>query len=393
MIASACHNNIGGGSPPDTFPPSCQSTYGAWLNPLVSAAPKNDIGNDPLPSSSTPAEPSCTSVDVFDFEFRLEDPVTMLSADELFSDGKLMPLQLVQVLPPSEPAAAEILSPVVIGSDALVLSPKAPRCTARWREILGLKRMQSPVTEPSRASFSLTASTPRSFEQSPSSKSSTCKSFKHLLHRHSKLSLEPSLSVPLLGVADTEELSSSVSSRLSLSSSSSSAIDHPASPLDSKSPRNAPRVRIAKLISDPTEGHLPARIRRPPEQGTPVMSIDSPRMDPSGRVIFQGLERSSSSPSSFNGGPRAKLRGIERSYSANVRAPSVLNVPVCSLLGSSKSSVSVFGFGQLFSQPRKEKETPSGSATVSRSAKPAVVGINKAVKGRYRPRRRESCGV
>ncbi|KAG0477147.1 hypothetical protein HPP92_013988 [Vanilla planifolia] len=335
MIASACHNNIGGGSPPDTFPPSCQSTYGAWLNPLVSAAPKKDIGNDPLPSSSTPAEPSCTSVDVFDFEFRLEDPVTMLSADELFSDGKLMPLQLVQVLPPSEPAAAEIFSPVVIGSDALVLSPKAPRCTARWREILGLKRMQSPVTEPSRASFSLTASTPRSFEQSPSSKSSTCKSFKHLLHRHSKLSLEPSLSVPLLGVADTEELSSSVSSRLSLSSSSSSAIDHPRFSLDSEKPRNAPR----------------------------------------------GLERSSSSPSSFNGGPRAKLRGIERSYSANVRAPSVLNVPVCSLLGSSKSSVSVFGFGQLFSQPRKEKETPSGSATVSRSAKPAVVGINKAVKG------------
>ncbi|KAL2556136.1 Uncharacterized protein Fot_00875 [Forsythia ovata] len=28
-----------------------------------------------------------------DFEFRLEDPVTMLPADELFSDGKLMPLQ------------------------------------------------------------------------------------------------------------------------------------------------------------------------------------------------------------------------------------------------------------------------------------------------------------
>ncbi|ONK74412.1 uncharacterized protein A4U43_C03F5950, partial [Asparagus officinalis] len=57
------------------------------------------------------------------------------------------------------------------------------------------------------------------------------------------------------------------------------------------------------------------------------------------------LGRSSSSPSTFNGGPRIKHRGMERSYSANVRVTPVLNVPVCSLRAGSKS----FGFGQLFS--------------------------------------------
>jgi hypothetical protein len=36
---------------------------------------------------------------VGDFEFRLEDPVAMLPVDELFSDGKLMPLLLSSVKP------------------------------------------------------------------------------------------------------------------------------------------------------------------------------------------------------------------------------------------------------------------------------------------------------
>jgi hypothetical protein len=36
---------------------------------------------------------------VGDLEFRLEDPVSMLSVDELFSDGKLMPLLLSSVKP------------------------------------------------------------------------------------------------------------------------------------------------------------------------------------------------------------------------------------------------------------------------------------------------------
>jgi hypothetical protein len=78
-------------------------------------------------------------------------------------------------------------------------------------------------------------------------------------------------------------------------------------------------------------------------------------MNSSGKIVFQSLERSSSSPSSFNGGPRYKQRGMERSYSANVRVTPVLNVPVCSLRGSSKSG-SVFGFGQLFSSSPQKRD-------------------------------------
>lgn len=86
--------------------------------------------------------------------------------------------------------------------------------------------------------------------------------------------------------------------------------------------------------------------------------MDSPRMNSSGKIVFQSLERSSSSPSTFHGGPRFKHRGMERSYSANVRVTPVLNVPVCSLRGTSKSG-SVFGFGQLFSSPQKKEGTGS----------------------------------
>lgn len=96
------------------------------------------------------------------------------------------------------------------------------------------------------------------------------------------------------------------------------------------------------------------------------VSVDSPRMNSSGKVVFQSLERSSSSPSSFNGGPRFKLRGMERSYSANVRVTPVLNVPVCSLRGSSKS-VSVFGFGQLFSSSPQKRDGVSKGGQQSNS--------------------------
>lgn len=99
--------------------------------------------------------------------------------------------------------------------------------------------------------------------------------------------------------------------------------------------------------------------RSPTRKETLVgVGVDSPRMNPSGKVVFQNLERSSSSPSSFNGGSKSKYKlqhrsGImERSYSANVhvRITPVLNVPVCSLRGSR--------FSHLFS---------SSSASVSQS--------------------------
>ncbi|XP_042491530.1 putative protein TPRXL [Macadamia integrifolia] len=406
-MASACVNNVG--VSPETFL-DCPPTFPAygWLSPRISFS-RDFPEEDPNAKTSSTAEqqkstekqdPEVYGKDFGDFEFRLEDPVTMLPADELFSDGKLVPLQLTTVRPSVDSTAAtstseEIRSPEemksrrraeVSGTDPYLFSPKAPRCSSRWRELLGLKKLQS-----NHAKQDLKKS-----DSSFSSKNINPKTLKHFLHRSSKSSsagADSTLSLPLLRDSDSESVS--ISSRLSLSSSSSSGPDHedlPRLSLDSDKPnpsqtfslgRNPPRLKLRKPATARTAtatasenvrpfaaerpkvrvGRSPIR-RAPDSTTTPSRgaSVDSPRMNSSGKIVFQSLERSSSSPSSFNGGPRIKHRGMERSYSANVRVTPVLNVPVCSLRGSSKSG-SVFGFGQLFSSPHKKDGTSSKGHT------------------------------
>jgi hypothetical protein len=87
--------------------------------------------------------------------------------------------------------------------------------------------------------------------------------------------------------------------------------------------------------------------------------VDSPRMNSSGKIVFQGLERSSSSPAgSVHSSLRSRSRVMDRSYSAGVRAatPVVLNVPVCSR--------PVFGFFK----DRKDAAAKDSSASRPRSA-------------------------
>ncbi|PKA51257.1 hypothetical protein AXF42_Ash010697 [Apostasia shenzhenica] len=421
MMASACINNVA--VTPENFL-DCSPAYPAygWLSPRISFS--RDIADEggrsepekQVPASIKAEESDLTgsSNDFVDFEFRLDDPVTMLSADELFSEGKLVPLQLAHARSSAE-VNSEIRSSEpsnlgrigITGPDLYAFSPKAPRCSSRWKELLGLKKVQGPKLEIQKV-VSCNAKS-----------SSSNRSLKHFLHRSTKASsIDSSLSLPLLRDSDFEL--ASLSSRASLSSSSSSGADYedlPRLSLDSDklNPvpislcRNPPRIRLSKARSMVVDGpiatvggwrtirrateshafeHLEERagrsviqrtvesagdgpmvvrvgrcpIRRapeavdlPPHRGA---SVDSPRLNASGKVIFQGLERSSSSPSTFNGGPRPRPRGMERSYSANVRITPVLNVPVCTLRGSSKS-VSVLGFGQLFSPQKKEKEGPS----------------------------------
>ncbi|XP_008811830.1 uncharacterized protein LOC103722887 [Phoenix dactylifera] len=393
MMASACVNNVG--TSPEAFldcPPACPS-YG-WLSPRISFS--RDLADDGTPASAA-EEPEAekpdldaAGKDLADFEFRLHDPVAMLPADELFADGKLVPLQLATARPVAEmpaPATHRIRSPEVaaetrrvadvLGSDVFVAeSPKAPRCSSRWRELLGLKRQQSSKPETQKAAVSAP------------SKNHNTRSLRHFLHRNSKpksSSTDSSLSLPLLRDSSDAE-SVSISSRLSLSSSSSSGPDHedlPRLSLDAEKPsriplslgQNPPRVRVARTRTTVPDGHQASRVgrspvRRPPEAAAASRgaSVDSPRMNASGKVVFQGLERSSSSPSSFSGGPRIKYRSMERSYSANVRITPVLNVPVCSLRGSSKS-VTVFGFGQLFSPQKKEEGSMARSSSNGSRAK------------------------
>ncbi|KAJ4726568.1 Serine/arginine repetitive matrix-like protein [Melia azedarach] len=359
-MASACINNSIG-VPPEKFP-----SYG-WLSPRISFSREEDTMKKPSSSSTaTVAEESAEISDPVDFEFRLEDPVAMLPADELFSDGKLVPLHVSTI----KPSTVTMKSPEeankacdISSFDPYLFSPKAPRCSSRWKELLGLKRLynshNSSKSEPNKAT---------------NSKSSSCSV---------SSSSDGSLNLPLLKDSDCESVSIS-SSRLSLSSSSSGHEheDLPRLSLDSDKPNlnpnpnpfaNPPRMRMVKPRDGSNHHHnhtararagrSPMRRESAPSRG---VSVDSPRMNSSGKIVFQSLERSSSSPSSFNGGPRFKHRGMERSYSANVRVTPVLNVPVCSLRGSSKSG-SVFGFGQLFSSPQKNGNGPTRQQQQSNS--------------------------
>lgn len=313
-----------------------------------------------------------------DFEFCLEDPVTMLPADELFSDGKLLPLHIASSVKAHHPVndltksmspentvkSIRIMEMELPSSDSCLFSPKAPRCSVRWKEILGLKKFSqnsNPKAKPESQNKTASSST----------HNNASKSLKHFLHRRSSSSTgsgaDASLNLPFLKLKDSDCESVSISSsRLSLSSSSSGheheelprlSLDaekpglnpspNPFAPCRSLNP-NPPRMRLVK----PRAASDTSPLRRAQSDGVTSkgVSIDSPRLNSSGKIVFQNLGRSSSSPSTFNGGPRYKQRGVERSYSANVRVTPVLNVPVCSLRGSSKSG-SVFGF--FSSSPQK----------------------------------------
>ncbi|KAK9674294.1 hypothetical protein RND81_12G224100 [Saponaria officinalis] len=273
-----------------------------------------------------------------DFEFRLiDDHVTMLPADELFFDGKLVPLHFSKQSkssPENVSTAAEDdkerekLRRGEVSDECVAFSPKAPRCSSRWREILGLRNKTV---------------SPKTVKTTPCG-SVTNKSITHLLQKNHRSS-DASLTAPLLNRnSDTTSSRRSLSLSSSSSSSSSGGRDHD----------DLPRLSLDELQRKPRESRHSSRprgqMRPPPTRG---VSMDSPRMNPAGKIVFQSLERSSSSPSSFNaggGGPRYKYKGMERSYSANVRVTRVLNVP------------GGFGLGHLFSSSsssssKKDKES------------------------------------
>ncbi|KAM3396484.1 hypothetical protein P3S68_005490 [Capsicum galapagoense] len=412
-MASACVNKMG--MSPEKFldcsPAAKYKSYG-WLSPRMSFSRDGSSGGGGGGEGSKVAGAKTTSVEdakvegvdpevskeMIDFEFiSLEDPVNMLPADELFSDGKLVPLHLSMIRPSTTTLAA--VSPdtpqvrmrtEICNADPYLFSPKAPRCTTRWRELLGLKRQQSNNNAKQEI---ITQRTSSSLQNNAAHKS-----LKNLLHRSSKSlssSLDSSLHLPLLKDSDTESVS--ISSRLSLSSSSSGH-DHddlPRFSLDSDKPNstfsrnasrvsNSRRVRVVKRRVYSSENPLAAtRTSRSPVRKQPDakittvrgVSVDSPRMNSSGKIVFHSLERSSSSPSTFNGGPRYKHRGMERSYSANVRVTPVLNVPVCSLRGSSKSGV--FGF-PLFSSSSSSNITGNkGGLHSNNSSRPRTDRIKE----------------
>ncbi|KAF8658714.1 hypothetical protein HU200_059190 [Digitaria exilis] len=360
-MASAVASNL----PPTAVP------YG-WISPRVSFSPDADL--DPTAAATMAAavatpEPAI-SKDFIDFEFSLGGSATMLPADELFADGKLLPLRKPSPAAPTPdpeattapppppppqaeamPAPAEPIKPLraaavaADGTDPYVFSPKAPSCSSRWRELLGLKRAAAAANakpSPSPAA----ARTPAS----RAANSAAARSLKLLLQRNAAgcggrgSGASSSASEPLLrDSSDSEASLSLASSRFSLSSSSSSSNhDHddvPRLSLDSAADPNPPRIRLVRSShrhstsssSTRRAGRSPARRRPSPPR---CLSVDSPRMNSSGKIVFQGLERSSSSPCSFHAAAKSRSRAaVDRSYSSGVvrvAAPVVLNVPVCS---------------------------------------------------------------
>ncbi|GJM97690.1 hypothetical protein PR202_ga14636 [Eleusine coracana subsp. coracana] len=393
-MASAVASNL--------VPAAAAVPYG-WLSPRVSLSaaaddePPMSTSSPVLGAVSTTPEPAI-SKDFIDFEFSLGGSATMLPADELFADGKLLPLRKAAPFFPDPPAPAQAEAAATMPAsqaqtvktlraaaqvvadgktDPYVFSPKAPSCSSRWRELLGLKRAAAHHS-PNPNKPSPTTKTPAA--ASRASNSAAARSLKLLLQRNAaaagRSSASDLSSAPLLlrDSSDSEASFSLASSRFSLSSSSSSsAHDHddiPRLSLDSADhATNPPRIRLVRhqqhhrhstSSSNSTRaGRSPARRRPSPPR---CLSVDSPRMNSSGKIVFQGLERSSSSPCSFHAAAsKSRARAaVDRSYSSGVRvAPVVLNVPVCSR--------PVFGF---FKDKTKDSTNNSARSSLGRKAPP-----------------------
>ncbi|CAA7016283.1 unnamed protein product [Microthlaspi erraticum] len=352
-MASACVKNVG------TSPEKLSTASYSWMRSKTAAMSRESPTLDPQLENEE---------DSVDFEFLLEDPVTMLTtADELFSNGKLVPLKFSGATTTEEKPIVTAVNTVakprrrlemeISGADPYLFSPRAPRCTVRWRELLGLKRLAKTQEE---------ASSSRLSSSSPNPKTA---SFRHFLNRSSKSNAAAPSPPPLIKDSDISESSTSISSsRLSLSSSSSSGhelddlprlsldLDKPTAPNPFARPRAHHHLRNPNQPRKPRR-HSPADESTESESRGLTVTADSPRLNASGKIVFHGLERSSSSPGNFTGGPRMKQHhGMPRSHSANVRISPVLNVPVSSLRGGPKSGLF---FGQLFSSSSSSSSSSS----------------------------------
>ena len=139
----------------------------------------------------------------------------MLPADELFADGKLLPLRKAATLPDPEAAApppaqpeeampatsTEPIKPLRAaasdGTDPYAFSPKAPSCSSRWRELLGLRRAsaaRSPSTKASASASPAAAKTPASAARATNS--AAARSLKLLLQLTLQLPRGVQVAVP-----------------------------------------------------------------------------------------------------------------------------------------------------------------------------------------------------
>ncbi|KAL7001106.1 hypothetical protein U1Q18_002259 [Sarracenia purpurea var. burkii] len=122
-MASAYVNNIEMASDNFLKSPTTLSPH-SWLRPIISFS-RGLLDND----LSKPSDLQVYVKDFLDFEFRLEDTVTMLPVDKLFSDGKL-----VQIISPSDYPKTHRRGELS-DRDPCLFSPKALGCPSRRKEL------------------------------------------------------------------------------------------------------------------------------------------------------------------------------------------------------------------------------------------------------------------
>lgn len=341
---------------PPPPPPPPPAAAAQWLGPRVSfslddAGGGGVGGRDAAAAAGGKAGPGAGAG--ADFEFLLGGcaaACSMLPADELFSGGKLVPLRIPASTDETAAAAAAGAEAEVAAQSTLLPPPKqeqqpeTPRAAAepkvparRWRDLLRLRKQQASPGA---------AADPRPLRR--------------LLRRGPKPpEPEPSLSLPLLREPGPEEPNVTTTTKAADKTASS---QH-----QSLLP---PKIRLS-APQQQTSAPLPA----PPPPPPSAVAADSPRLNAAGKVVFNGLGRSSSSPSSLAGGRRHRsgsAGAMERSYSAHVRVAPVLNVPVCSLRGSRKSA-SALGIDRLFAPSTSGAASSSaGAAKKNRAAKKDV---------------------
>lgn len=319
--------------------------------------------------------PSVADGDGDEFEFRVPAAAAALSAaDELFCGGKLVPL-----LPPPPP---QPLSPPCSPPPCLEVepasepaSPRAPRCAGRrWRDLLLLVTKKAKpgaggdkkcgdggcLMRRGEIHFRPLLSRDSSSSSSASSSADSGKA--------ARRPPPPSPRSPLrTRSAPVSNLLHLISRRPASDDKTGSAVDDAPTPLKRLLPcTQHPLLTRASSSSSASSSDSTYGRNRPraAARTRPAVAAESPLVSASGRVVFRGLERCSSTPASAGIDPmrRPRPRRVERSYSANVRVDPVINV---------------FGFGQLFmpsSPAKQEKKTDrDGAGRRGRPEKLAMV--------------------
>ncbi|CAN6240921.1 unnamed protein product [Urochloa humidicola] len=320
----------------------------------------------PAAPSSSSAAAAEANLDEFEFRVVPAAAAALSAADELFSGGKLVPLHR------PAPASAPCSPPPCLEVEPATsepTSPRAPRCAGRrWLDILHLVSSSSSSRkakdDKTRAADGCLRRRDTHFRPllSRDSSSSSSASSVDSGGKRARRPPPPSSCSPL------RTRSAPVANLLHLMSRTRSAADKAgATAAADASPHAHPRrpepacaahpllTRASSSSSasssdsgrNPRPTAAPWHPRGPSRPSRPAVAAESPRVSASGRVVFRGLERCSSTPASAAGigGPRRpRPRGMERSYSANVRVDPVINV---------------FGFGLLFmpSSPAKERRS------------------------------------